>query len=213
MFQMEKGRWIDVSQPLTNDIAVWPGDTPFSFHLSLTKAETNSVNIGQLSTSTHTGTHVDAPFHFAEDGKKIHELDLQTFIGDARLIDVTGVPKVGVEELKSHDLLGVKRVILRTRSTYDFKQFPDQYTVLDENVGPYLKERGIILIGIDAPSVDAVDSKTLDAHHSLHQNGITILENLVLRDLTPGDYDLIALPLKIQDGDASPVRAVMQKVE
>ncbi len=207
---MGNRKWIDISQPLTNEIGVWPGDTPFTFKLSFTKEQTGSVNIGQFTTSVHTGTHVDAPYHFDENGEKIHELDVNIYIGTARVVDVTGCDMVGREELECYDLDGVKRLLLKTSDGRDLSRFPEKFTVFRENIGPFLKEKGIRLLGTDGPSVDAIDSKTMDAHHSLNDNGVYILENIVLTHVAPGDYELIALPLAIEGADGSPVRAVLR---
>jgi arylformamidase len=208
---MKEKQWIDISMTLTNDIGIWPGDTPFTFQLSFTKEQTKSVNIGEFSTSVHTGTHLDAPFHYENTGKKVHELDVSLFIGPATVVDVRGHTMIGRKELEKFNLDGVTRLLLRSFDRKD-QQFPDSFPVLREDVGPFLKEKGIHLIGTDCPSIDPVDSKSVSAHHSLHQNGVYILENLVLKDVTPGKYELIALPLSIYGGDASPVRAVIRKL-
>lgn len=207
---MGERRWIDISQPLTNDIGVWPGDTPFTFKLSFTKEQTGSVNIGQITTSVHTGTHLDAPYHFDGNGLKVHELDVNIYVGKARVIDVTGSELVGREELEQFDLEGVERLLLKTTDGRDLARFPERFTVFRENAGPFLKGKGIRLLGTDGPSVDAIDSKTMDAHHSLNDNGVYILENIVLDGVEPGDYELIALPLSIEGADGSPVRAVLR---
>lgn len=210
---MKDRKWIDISQPFTPDIASWPGDIPFTFKLSFTKKQTGSVNIGQIHTGVHTGTHIDAPFHFDEQGKQVHELDIQLYAGKARVIDAAGHDKIGKEELEGYNLQGAERLLIRTAKGRDWRTFPDSYTVFRDNIGPYLKEQGIFLLGTDAPSVDAVDSKTMTAHHSLHQNGVHILENIVLDHVEPGDYELMALPLAIEGADASPVRAVLRRLE
>ncbi|GIN95467.1 kynurenine formamidase [Siminovitchia terrae] len=207
-----KQRLIDISQPLTNDMAVWPGDTPFNFKLSFTKEQTGSVNIGQITTSAHTGTHIDAPYHFDEQGKKVHELDINIYVGPARVVDVTGCEMVGREELEHIDLEGIERLLLKTSGGRDLNRFPEKFTVFRENIGLFLKEKGIRLLGTDGPSVDAVDSKTMDAHHSLNDNGVYILENIVLNEVEPDDYELIALPLSIKGADGSPVRAVLRQL-
>lgn len=209
---MKEQKWIDISQPMTNDIAVWPGDIPFSFKLSFTKEQTGSVNIGQLHTGVHTGTHIDAPYHFDEHGEKVHELDVNIYVGKARVIDITGHPSIGKEELEKYNLKGIERLLLKTSGGRNMKEFPENFTTFRENIGPFLKEKGIRLLGTDAPSVDAVDSKSMDAHHTLNKNGVYILENIVLDHIEPGDYELIALPLAIEGADASPVRAVLRGV-
>ncbi|MDY0409112.1 arylformamidase [Virgibacillus soli] len=203
-------KWIDISQALSNDIAVWPGDTPFSFGLSVTKEQSTSVNIGKLTTSVHTGTHVDAPFHFDQTGKKIDEIDIGVYIGKAKVLDVTTFKTIDRDVLTSFELEGVERLLLRMLPNRDIRKFPEEYPVLHVDVAGYLQEKGVRLIGVDTPSVDPLDSKTLDAHHALAIEGIHILENIVLEHVAPGDYELIALPLKIKGADGSPVRAVIR---
>jgi len=205
------GEWIDISQPLQNDIAEWPGDTPFTYEVAFSKADTGSVNIGKMTTSTHMGTHIDAPFHFDDNGKRVLDLPIDLYIGRARVIDVTGVENIGRAELEGIDFGGAERVLLKTGSRPDANIFPEKFTVLRADIGPLLKERGVRLIGVDTPSVDPEDSKLMEAHHSLNDNGVMILENIVLSAVEPGDYELIALPLPLQDGDGSPVRAVLRR--
>lgn len=209
---MEENNWIDISQTLSTDIAVWPGDPPYNFELMYTKKATGSANVGQMAASVHTGTHIDAPYHFNNDGKQVHELAIHTYIGEAMLIDVTSVNVITANVLAGFDITGVKRLLLKTEKHRDETVFPEHFTVIDPDVGPYLRKKGVFLLGTDAPSVDSVDSKTLDAHHSLQENGIHIVENLLLNDVAPGDYELIALPLKIAGADGSPIRAVIRPV-
>ena len=204
-------KWIDISQPLHNGIAEWPGDTPFTYEVRFIEEFTGSVNIGKLTTSTHMGTHIDAPFHYDDEGAKVDELPIDVYIGKARVIDVTGLESVGRSDLEAIDFGGASRILLKTGSRPSPDVFPDTYTVLRADIGPLLQERGVKLIGVDTPSVDPEPSKTLDAHHSLHANGVLILENIVLDEVEPGDYELIALPLPLQGADGSPVRAVVRK--
>ncbi|MEK4247024.1 MULTISPECIES: arylformamidase [unclassified Psychrobacillus] len=205
-------RWIDITQPLTNQIATWPGDTPFHFEVAHTKEQTGSVNIGQITASVHTGTHADAPFHFNSSAATIEQLDVNHYIGPAKVIDVTGIPWVGQEELMNFDLDGVRRLILKTKEKVQVEKFPEDFTLLKEDIGEFLQNKGIFLLGLDIPSVDAADSKDLPIHHTLYRNGVHILENLYLQDVSAGDYELIALPLKIVGADGSPVRAVLRKM-
>ncbi|MEC5424190.1 arylformamidase [Virgibacillus sp. C22-A2] len=202
--------WIDISQPLTNDMATWPGDTPFSYSLTYTKEQTGSVNIGQITASLHTGTHVDAPFHYDTDGETIDELDLNRYIGKATVIDVSHVEEITAEVLQEFELKSVSRLLLRTSLPNNPKRFPSEMPVLDPGVAPYLQRKGVTLIGVDMPSVDTPDSKTLETHHALYNHGINILENIMLDAIKPGIYELIALPLAIHGADGSPVRAVLR---
>ncbi|GIM45347.1 kynurenine formamidase [Collibacillus ludicampi] len=204
--------WFDISQPLNKNIAVWPGDTPFSFELSCTKEHSGSVNIGKLTMSTHTGTHIDAPFHFDHEGRKVLDLDIHIYIGPARVIDVSNYDSIGAKELSAYDLEGVSRLLLRTSSSSNPHRFPETITSLRADIAPFLQEKGVRLIGVDVPSVDPLDSKELPAHHALFKHGIHILENLMLHHVEPGMYELIALPLALEEADASPVRAVLKPI-
>ncbi|TMU84917.1 arylformamidase [Bacillus sp. BHET2] len=200
---------IDISRPLHHDTPVWPGDTPFSFSLNWTKEETGSVNVGQMMLSSHTGTHVDAPFHFDSDGNRILDLPLERFMGQAIVVSMENTSEINAEQLKDIDFSGTKKILFKTNAWKDSNQFPEQIPPIAKELAPFLKEKGIELIGIDLPSVDPLDSKELEAHHSLQENDIGILEGLNLTDVMPGRYELIALPLPLQEGDGSPVRAVL----
>ncbi|MFD2371131.1 arylformamidase [Brevibacillus sp. GCM10020057] len=200
----------DISRPLAADTPTWPGDTPFSYVVNWPKSESGSVNVGKLTMSIHTGTHVDAPFHFDDEGRKMLELDLELYVGPARLIDVTGKPSIGADDLREYDLRGVTRLLLRTGSWDDPSRFPGEICYLRADLAPYLAELGVRLIGVDVPSVDPLASKELPAHHGLHRHDIHILEGLLLDHVEPGDYELIALPLPLAEADGSPVRAVLR---
>ncbi|SDM57961.1 arylformamidase [Bacillus sp. OK048] len=204
---------IDISRRLVNGMPVWPGDTPFHYEVSWSKAESGSANVGSLTMSTHTGTHVDAPFHFDDNGKRIIELDLDLYIGPVRVLEMTGKESIGAKDLKNLDLEGCKRVLLRTLSWQNSAEFPAKIPHLEADIGPFLAEKGIRLIGVDVPSVDPIDSEDLYAHHSLNHNGIHILESVVLDEVEPGDYELIALPLPLVEGDGSPVRAILRSYQ
>lgn len=202
----------DISQPLKEGVPTWPGDTPFSFKLNWTKEETGSVNVGSLTLSTHTGTHVDAPFHFDDHGKKMLELQPELYVGDALVVHLEDREMIKPEDLEGYDLGAVERLLIKTGSWTDRSKFPESITYLSEELAPFLKEKGIRLIGVDVPSVDQVDSKDLASHHSLLNNDIHILESLVLDEIDEGIYELIALPLPLEESDASPVRAVLRRI-
>ncbi|WP_227002580.1 arylformamidase [Salicibibacter kimchii] len=210
---MGKGTtWIDISQPLDHKIATWPNDTPFSYERAVTKERSGSVNIGKIAMSLHTGTHVDAPFHFDNEGNGILDLDLNVFIGKARLIDVTHCQEsIGPKAFEALDLETFPpRVLLRTSLPNDRERFPEKIPYLEPDIAVLLKEKGVRFIGIDAPSVDPLDSKALPAHHALFEHGIHILENVMLDRLAPGNYEFVALPLPLADADGSPVRAAVR---
>ena len=157
----------DISRPLDSTLAPWPGDRPFHFELTAKQSEGSSVNVGAISSSVHSGTHIDAPYHYRSDG-------------------------------------------LRTDGWLDSARFPEQIPMLAPGVATLLGEGGTVLVGVDLPSVDQIDSKHLPNHHALDTAGIRILEGLDLADVPPGAYELIALPLKLVGADGAPVRAVLR---
>ncbi|MBP1970639.1 arylformamidase [Virgibacillus natechei] len=204
--------WIDISQPLTNDIAQFPGDTPFSYSPTFTKEETGSANIGQMTASLHIGTHIDAPFHYDSDGKTVEQLNIDHYIGKAMVIDVSHTNWITADVLQEFEWENVTRVLLHTSLPNNPAYFPDKLPYLDPDIAGFLQEKGVILIGVDIPSVDAPDSKDLETHHALYRNGIHILENVMLDHVNTGHYELIALPLAIHGADGSPVRAVLRPI-
>ena len=209
---MNMDSWIDISLPLNQQTAVWPGDTPFTYEVNWSKEESGSVNVGRITMSIHTGTHIDAPFHFDNDGKKVSELDVNVYIGKARIIHLPVPSSIGVEALAGVDLEGVSRLLIRTDVWPDRSVFPTAIPKIEPELASYLGDKGIRLLGLDLPSVDPIDSKELLSHHELTKHGIHILEGLVLDQIEPGDYELAALPLFLAEADGSPVRAVVKRL-
>ncbi|MFF2288298.1 arylformamidase [Peribacillus butanolivorans] len=203
--------WRDISQRLNENTPYWPGDTPYSYRLNSSIAKGSSVNVGEIRMSTHLGTHIDAPFHFDENGKKIIELDLDLYIGPALLVKIDAAKSIGVEAFTGIDFTGIERLLLATGQWKDLSRFPEWIPTIDPELAPYLADKGVKLLGLDLPSVDYLDSQELPAHHALSGCGIHILEGLVLESVEPGMYDLAALPLALEEGDGSPVRAVLKR--
>ena len=202
---------IDITLPMSNRLASWPGDTPCDFRLAWKMSEGASVNVGSLTTSVHSGTHTDAPFHFLPDGQTIDQLDLTPYVGPAVVVDVRGREVIRIEDLpRDLDLRATPRLLLKTDWWTDITRFPERIPVLAPGVPTALRARGVTLIGVDVPSVDALDSKDLPIHHEIGRCGIYILENLALSHVAPGAYELIALPLKLLGADGAPVRAALR---
>lgn len=194
---------------LNSEVAEWPDDTPFQFQVNWTKEQSGSVNVGQITTSTHTGTHIDAPFHFDEQGQKVHELPLANYIVEAIVVDVCGEDSISRTALHNINVGEAKAVLFRTSAWQKRDVFPKEIPAFDVDVVEWMVEKGIVLFGVDLPSVDAITSKDLPMHHALGTAGRYILEGLVLDEIKDGIYELIALPLKIEGADGSPVRAVL----
>jgi arylformamidase len=203
---------IDISRTLKPGMVVWPGDTPYQLTEILALRDGASVNLTTLTLSAHTGSHVDAPWHFAASGQTIEALDLARYWGPAQVITVQKrAGPLSPADLAAYDLRRAERLLVRSgASVSDPDRFPVEYVYPGPDLADYLGGLGIILYGTDAPSMDHVDSQTMDGHHALHRNGIAILEGLDLSAVPDGRYELVALPLKIAGGDGSPVRAVLR---
>ncbi|WP_114571361.1 arylformamidase [Exiguobacterium flavidum] len=205
-------KWIDVSQPLDATITTWPGDTTFSYEVVWPKSESGSVNVGKVTMSLHTGTHIDAPFHFDDAGKRVLALDPDVYIGKAKVVHLPGLQVIDAGALEGIDLTGVSRLLIKTDAWPDLKTFPKSIPPVTRDLAEHLGRHDVVLLGLDLPSVDAIDSKEMDAHHALAENGVHILEGVVLKDIAPGDYELIAVPLPLTEGDGSPVRALLRPI-
>ena len=202
----------DITRPLRHTLAPWPGDTAFEHRLTWRMDEGAAVNVGALTMGTHNGTHADAPFHYLPDGETIDALDPALFVGPALVVDVSAagwsITRAAFDGMDED----VTRLLLKTGAWPDDTRFPARIPTLAPDVPAWLGERGVRLLGLDVPSVDDIDSKTLPIHHALAAAGIHIIESLDLSAVTPGVYELIALPLRIVGGDAAPVRAVLREL-
>ena len=202
---------IDISRTLHSKTPTWPGDTPYQFKLNWTKEETGSVNVGSVTMSVHTATHVDSPFHFDSTGKKVSEMDLSSFIGPAYVIEVPNLQKIHLDDVKDKLALHEKkRILFKTNAWLEDDIFPTSIPTLHEDVVTFLHQLNVPLIGLDLPSVDELDSKELPIHNELHKCNIMILEGLDLSSVEEGEYELISLPLKLDAADGSPVRAILK---
>ncbi len=209
----EIGRIWDVSQRIGAATPLWPGEPPVEVTRHAAIGPECPVNIGAVSMPMHTGTHADAPLHYADGAVSSADCDLRPYIGRCVLIDVT---KAGMRvEMSDCDwgaIEGHTRVILRTYARFPHDHWVSDFKAIAPDVIARLGKQGVHLIGVDAPSLDPQTSKTMDAHHAVLAADMRILEGLVLDDITPGEYDLTALPLKIEGADASPVRAILREV-
>ncbi|GMA16817.1 kynurenine formamidase [Deinococcus metallilatus] len=201
---------IDISRQLTPGHPNWPGDAPFRVEPGLRIAQGDSVNTGELCTSTHTGTHVDAPWHYSDRGARLEEVGLDVYLGRCRVVTVRAegglVPASALAGLP--DSLP-PRLLLHTGQPAHWTEFPQEFAALDPALIREAARRGVRLIGTDSPSVDPLTSKTLDAHRACLETGVLILEGLNLSGVPDGEYDLVCLPLPLAEVDGAPARAVL----
>lgn len=201
---------IDISPLLSPRIAVWPGDRPFTADWTMRLRDGDSCNVGTVTMSLHTGAHADAPYHFLGGGATIDAVILESFVGPCTVVDLTGCQRIEAAEAERAAVHG-GRILFKTRRDADPSSFPERFAHLAPEAAKALALVGVCLVGLDTPSVDAPDSKTLDAHKALARGGVVILEGLDLSRVEPGGYELIALPLRLEGMDASPVRAVLRR--
>ena len=200
----------DITPPVRPGIPVWPGDTEYRAELTWAIARGDSVNVSAVTTTPHLGAHADAPFHVAEGGATVADMPLEPFLGPCRVVKVPPEPLILPEHLAGVDLGDPPRLLLETGSVGDRFSFPERFSALSPELARALGDAGCLLVGLDTPSVDPFDSKDLAAHHALVAGGVVNLEGLLLADVPPGLYELIALPLRLEGLDASPVRAVLR---
>ncbi len=202
----------DISPLVAPDAPIFPGDEPYSLRWTAQLSPGCPVNLSAITMSPHVGAHADAPLHYANAAPAIAEVPLDTYLGPCRVIHAIGAaPLITVEHLRHAESELPPRVLVRCCEKADTVWNP-AFTAYAPEAVDWLAARGVRLIGIDTPSVDPADSKVLDSHQQLRRHDLRVLENLVLDDVPAGDYELIALPLKLQGACASPVRAILREL-
>lgn len=215
-------RFYDLSLPISGRLPVWPGDPPVRVILSSSLDRGDPANVSRLDLGSHTGTHIDAPLHFEAGGAPVDRLPLAVLIGPARLVSLDVDEKITRADLEGVDLRGVSRLLFKTKNCLQWKSsiaeaasgsraaFHENYIYLSEDAAEYLVDRGIRLVGVDYLSVESFHNKSFSTHHCLLRAGVVILEGLNPSDVPPGDYELIALPLRLEGGDGAPARVILR---
>lgn len=204
----------DISQTLRPEMPMWPGEPAFAIRRNAQISEQCPVNVGMIDAPLHAGTHADAPFHYDAQGLASADCDLNPYLGTCVVIDVRRAKRrVEAGDVDWTILAGVERVIFRTYDRCPTDFWDSDFTAIAPAVIAKLREAGVRLVGTDAPSLDPEQSKTMDAHCEIQAGDMRILEGLVLDDIPAGRYELIALPLKIAQADASPVRAILREIK
>jgi arylformamidase len=203
----------DISPPVHEGAPVFPGDTPYRQRWAASIGPGCPVNVSEITLSPHVGAHADAPLHYDAGGDTIGAVSLVPFLGRCRVIHAIDCgPLIEWRHLE-HALADLpSRVLVRTYSAMPVDRWDDQLSAYAPGTIERLADLGVQLVGIDTASIDPADSKTLDSHQVIRRRGLRVLENLVLDDVAEGDYELIALPLKLTTADASPVRAILREL-
>jgi arylformamidase len=201
----------DISQMLHAGMTVWPGDPEYRIRRVAAIREGGSSNVSAVDLGVHTGTHIDAPLHLCDSGGDAAGVPLDHCIGPARVFAFSVRECIRAADLSALDWHEVTRVLFKTRSGTPPDEFDSQFVYFKKDAAEFLIQKGIVLVGTDAPSVDAFGSVHLPFHRVLLDTGIVILEGLRLENVEPGDYELICLPLKLSGSDGSPVRAILRR--
>ncbi len=199
---------LDISPLISERMAVWPGDIPFSRVVSAAMEHGDNLELSSITATLHLGAHADAPSHYIRAGAGMADVDLAPYVGPCQVVRVS-LPR-GARILPSHiGELRAPRVLFRTDSFPDPESFDEDFNSLSPELVEHLHGQGCVLVGLDTPSADPFESKALESHQALARTGMRNLEGLALGHVEPGLYTLIALPLKIEGADASPVRAIL----
>lgn len=208
----------DITPAITERLGVWPGDTPPTREMLCDLSKGANITLSTLRATVHLGAHADGPNHYVHPAPGIGERPLHHYLGSCQLIDadVRRGARVRIEDLrlppKDNGRITQPRVLIRTGTFPDPNKWNSDFAALDPALIDWLGAANVITIGIDAPSVDLQNSKDLPAHHAIARHDIAILEGLALSGVPAGEYELIALPLKLMGFDASPIRAVLRSL-
>lgn len=201
----------DITVPLSAELPVYPGDPPVVIAPCLSIADGDLANVSRVTLCSHSGTHIDPPRHFSDGGSSVDQIPLERLIGRAQVVEIRGVAMIGRKELSRFHLEGIERLLLKTDNSelWSESEFRQDFTALTVDGARFLLESGVKLVGIDYLSVESVEGNG-EVHRMLLDNDVLILEGINLADVSPGEYELICLPLKIKDGDGAPVRALLR---
>src|SRR5208283_1987914 len=204
----------DITLPITNDLPVWPGDPSVSLTMNTSIAKGDGCNVTGIQMGAHTGTHIDAPYHFLQDGATIDSIPLETFMGRCVVIEVDSEVSIQKKDILKYDIAGQSRVLVKTRNsqiwTGAFKSFDTNYVSLGKDAAQYLVEMKVLLVGIDYLSVESFNSPDSSVHKLLLMHNIIILEGLNLSGVKAGLYELFCLPLKLMGCEGAPARVILR---
>ncbi len=213
MIDKAKKPWMDISVPIREAMVHWPGDPPVSIKRVKDIEQGDTANLSVISMGAHSGTHVDAPIHFFKEGKGVDNIPLDTMVGIARVIEIRDPESIKPEELARHRIRRGERILFKTENSshvWQKDEFAEDFVFISDDAADFLVDRGVRLIGIDYLSVGSFKHGGSYVHKTLLSGGIWIIEGLNLSNVTPGNYDLICLPLRIVAGDGAPARAILK---
>ena len=200
---------LDISPLISPRIAVWPGDVGFERSVAMDMKTGDNLTLSAITTTVHVGAHTDAPNHYVVDGQAMSERSLEPYYGPCQVIRVSTMRGERILPADLEESVTARRVLFVTNSFPDPNDFNEDFCSLSAELVEFLGQAGVILVGIDTPSVDLFSDKELESHNAIARCDMAILEGVILADVPSGTYTLIALPLRLEGADASPVRAVL----
>lgn len=204
----------DVSVPITNVMPVWPSDPPVKLTSQAHESRDKShiIHLTNIEMGSHTGTHIDAPWHFIPDGRRLNQIPLDTLVGEATIFEITGARSIGKAAVEKLRLDGVERVLFKTDNSQHWNdgRFFEEFVYLEPDAAEVLANRGVKLVGIDYLSIDKFKSEKHPTHFVLLGRNVVIVEGLNLSGVAAGTYHMSALPLNLQDVDGAPTRVILQ---
>lgn len=200
--------WLDATTPIRDNMVHWPDNLGVTVRRTLSQDRGDAANVTELHMSGHTGTHVDAPLHFSSDGGDITTLDLGRLMGPATVVAIHDPKSISLAEVQQLTIQPGARLLFKTRissSEWSTEPFKPDFVALDGDAAAYLRDAGVVCVGVDYLSVGKAD-----AHHALLDAGICVIEGLALQHIVPGDYELLCLPLLIVGADGAPARVLLR---
>jgi arylformamidase len=207
--------WIDVSVSLRSGMVHWPDNPPVRIGRTLSIERGDDANVTEISMGAHTGTHMDGPIHFVQDGKGLDEMPLTATIGQARVIEIRDPESIKPNELRPHGLQRGERILFKTHNSarrWSSADFIEDFVYVSQEAARYLADRGIQTVGVDYLSVGGFRKDGVETHQALLEAGIWVIEGLDLSEVAPGEYELICLPVKIERSDGAPARAILRVI-
>jgi len=213
MTEQRSSRWIDISVLINEAIVHWPNDPPFEKTMISEIDKGDHANLSKLTMGAHTGTHVDAPRHFINDGIDVSMMSIDIFVGPARVIEITDSKIITTREMEQHKIRRSERLLFKTRNSshvWNESNFVQDFVALSLEAAEYLVQQKVKMIGVDYLSVGPYHGNGGDVHRKLLSQQVGIIEGLDLSSVTSGKYYLVCLPLKIKSGDGAPARAILR---
>ena len=205
--------WIDASVPLRSGMVHWPDNPPVRIERMLDMKRGDVANVSMISLGSHTGTHMDAPIHFVRGGEGMDRMPLDATVGRARVIEIRDPIAIKLDELDPHGIGRGERVLFKTQNSsrrWWAEDFVEDFVYVSQEAARYLADRGVKTVGVDYLSVGGFHKDGVETHQALLGAGIWVIEGLYLSGVEPGEYELVCLPLKVEDGDGAPARAILR---